>query len=398
MTSFMQLRWMGSVNLRRARYAIPDGSPTRIPTRSFARLESYVSVAQGMSHSCYHRHFDSESAYQEGHVSFFETTIRYLGGMLGAYSLSGNPILLRKADQLGWKLLAQFDTLSGLPNPMLGLSDLGSSLAEIASCQLEFKLLAHLTGRSEYYAAADRVMDRLHQLQSKTYGFWKIGWSIAKGIPISGKYSIGGSADSAYEYLLKQYLLTGKTERRMLDMYRLAMNGTIEHLLYLTPTRDMLYVTDAYGDGPSRRFEHLSCFLPGLLVLGLPELPLGSEREMHIWAADGLAHSCWTMYEDQPTGLGPDEVLVDPWPRSEQKYGSDKGRWVDVVNWWRANGAKGMPPGVSPPKPYVKSRTSRRDYFPMRPNYLLRPEVCSDLCHVSRMITDLTDRRWRVYT
>ncbi len=46
---------------------------------------------------------------------FFETNIRYLGGMLSAYALSGNPLLLEKADELGASMLPALDTPSGLP-------------------------------------------------------------------------------------------------------------------------------------------------------------------------------------------------------------------------------------------------------------------------------------------
>jgi len=53
---------------------------------------------------------------KQGHFAhFFETTIRYLGGLLSAYALSHEPILLQKADKLGGKLLHIFDTPSGLP-------------------------------------------------------------------------------------------------------------------------------------------------------------------------------------------------------------------------------------------------------------------------------------------
>ena len=45
---------------------------------------------------------------------FFETVIRYLGGLLSAYALSGRQILLDKADQLGTRLLPVFNTQSGL--------------------------------------------------------------------------------------------------------------------------------------------------------------------------------------------------------------------------------------------------------------------------------------------
>jgi mannosyl-oligosaccharide alpha-1,2-mannosidase len=52
-------------------------------------------------------------------IPVFETTIRYLGGMLGAYDISGgkHPILLEKADQLGDLLFQAFNTPNGIPVP-----------------------------------------------------------------------------------------------------------------------------------------------------------------------------------------------------------------------------------------------------------------------------------------
>ncbi len=48
-------------------------------------------------------------------ASFFETNIRYLGGLLAAYELSGEEILLQKAKELGHMLYAAFDTPNGMP-------------------------------------------------------------------------------------------------------------------------------------------------------------------------------------------------------------------------------------------------------------------------------------------
>lgn len=46
---------------------------------------------------------------------FFETVIRYLGGLLSAHALSGNHVLLQKADDLGRLLSPAFGSKSGLP-------------------------------------------------------------------------------------------------------------------------------------------------------------------------------------------------------------------------------------------------------------------------------------------
>lgn len=51
-------------------------------------------------------------------LSVFETTIRYIGGLLSAYELSNHPerdVLLRKAEELAIALLPAFDTPSGIP-------------------------------------------------------------------------------------------------------------------------------------------------------------------------------------------------------------------------------------------------------------------------------------------
>ena len=134
-------------------------------------------------------------------------------------------------------------------------------------------------------------------------------------------------ADSAYEYLLKQYLLTNKTEQASLDLYLRTMRGIMDHSMFLSPTRFFLYVTDisAKSGEPTRRFEHLSCFLPGLFALGVDQLPASafipysetvnpdgtpSELERHQWAAVGLGIGCATIYSDMPTRLGEAKLWV----------------------------------------------------------------------------------------
>lgn len=51
----------------------------------------------------------------EDEINVFETTIRYLGGFLSAYDLSGNSVLLHKAIELGEMLYVAFDTPNRMP-------------------------------------------------------------------------------------------------------------------------------------------------------------------------------------------------------------------------------------------------------------------------------------------
>jgi hypothetical protein len=132
--------------------------------------------------------------FQGTYAQFFETTIRYLGGLLSAYALSHEDILLDKAEELGRLLSPAFNTRTGFPkynvstirlasisplqiwldpNLLFCISDeaLGSnigSLAEIASFQLEYTYLAKLTGKKEHF-------DKVHVL------FWEsVSCSITK--------------------------------------------------------------------------------------------------------------------------------------------------------------------------------------------------------------------------
>lgn len=49
------------------------------------------------------------------YAPFFETVIRYLGGLMSAYALSKEPILLEKADELARALSPAFDSPTGFP-------------------------------------------------------------------------------------------------------------------------------------------------------------------------------------------------------------------------------------------------------------------------------------------
>ncbi|KAG8891372.1 hypothetical protein FRB99_003638, partial [Tulasnella sp. 403] len=257
-------------------------------------------------------------------IPFFETTIRYIGGLLGAYTMSLDPVFLRKADELGQMLLPAFESETGLPhyfvNPKTqetkpGAKGRQAMLSEVASFQLEFNTLAKFTGRKEYARACSKVNQFMESSQSNN-SLWYTAWDIHTSEPLNTHYAVGGNADSAYEYLLKQYL-NDPTLRPSREMYINAANGIIYNLLYISPNRHLLYATDIPSSLPTGKLEHLTCFLPGLLALGVHTLHEHlslRERRTHMYAAEGLAQTCWLLYADAVTGLGPDEVVFSRWP------------------------------------------------------------------------------------
>ncbi|EKM81829.1 hypothetical protein AGABI1DRAFT_70315, partial [Agaricus bisporus var. burnettii JB137-S8] len=141
---------------------------------------------------------------QDKYAPFFETTIRYLGGLLSAYALSGEPVFLSRADDLGRMLLPAFNTTSGLPryavNTVTGQIKDGWNphvlYAEALSNQLEYKYLAHLTGRSEYFAKTESIMQLMYKAET-TNGLYATMWNMQSGIPANKHFSVGAYADSA---------------------------------------------------------------------------------------------------------------------------------------------------------------------------------------------------------
>eukprot|EP00732_Lithocolla_globosa_P005164 Lithocolla_globosa_v1_NODE_5177_length_1288_cov_2.825629.p1 type:complete len:243 gc:universal NODE_5177_length_1288_cov_2.825629:1074-346(-) len=219
---------------------------------------------------------------------FFETTIRYLGGLLGAYALSGDELFLEKARELGDVLMKAYNTPTGIPynsinlqtgkgtNP--GYTNGGSILSEIGSVQLEFKYLSHLTGDSKYAEAAQKVMDVLEDATEPTPGLYPIYVDPNTGKYVNKKVTFGALADSFYEYLLKQFLQTQKTEPQFEKMYIESIEAMSEKMV--GKSGGFTYVGDFdSGSGTVLPImDHLFCFVPGMLALGSAELE-GENRE-----------------------------------------------------------------------------------------------------------------------
>lgn len=119
-------------------------------------------------------------------IPLFETTIRYLGGLLAAYDVSEKryKVLLDKAEELAEVLYSAFDTPNHMPETYYyWRSEFASNphrassrvvLAEIGSLSMEFTRLAQLTGNHKYYDAIARITDHMEDFQNNTRlpGMW----------------------------------------------------------------------------------------------------------------------------------------------------------------------------------------------------------------------------------
>ncbi|KAF8712309.1 glycosyl hydrolase 47 family, partial [Rhizoctonia solani] len=265
---------------------------------------------------------------RDGRYSTFEITIRVLGGLLSAYALSNNDELyLRRAQELADRLLPAFNTPHGLPIPNVNFHSEPNpnwggepiSTAEAATLQLEFKYLTHITGKDVYWKTAEKVMDVVKKALK--------GENVVDGalVPInlnanSGEFyysdiRLGSRGDSYYEYLLKQYIQTNRTEPIYREMYDRAMAAIHKNLVFKTPLNKLTYIAelepirsakiqDKWKVTPKQ--DHLVCFLGGSLQLGVTEgLNINPEAVKRLSAAkqrdwklgEELTRTCMATHE-----------------------------------------------------------------------------------------------------
>jgi mannosyl-oligosaccharide alpha-1,2-mannosidase len=278
----------------------------------------------------------------------FETAVRHLGGLLAAYDLSEQQVLLIRAIELGDMLYSAFDTRTNLPVFWLDfekakkgelVGDASQPSASVASLSLEFTRLSQLTGDSKYYEAIARVTNLLATTQSTTEipGLWPTFVNTRDGVfRDRPDFTLGGLADSLYEYLPKMHAMLGSTEPVYENLSRQALREIKEHLIFRAslPGRD-----DVLFSGNARmlrngiiqhdpRVQHLSCFAGGMF--GMAGRLFQNQEYV-----DMLAHLTWGCihaYNASPTGIAPKIFSMLRCP----------GDTLDICDWnedeWEAKG------------------------------------------------------------
>lgn len=314
-------------------------------------------------------------------VNTFETNIRYLGGLLAAYDLSGRPVLLRRARELGDLLYAAFNTPNRMPVDFIDFAaaKTGRGLmvedtvvsASPGTLSLELTRLSQVTGDSRYYDAAARVMEVFAKGQNETRisGLWPVFVSMRRMDVVSGsEFGIAGCADSLYEYLPKMAALLepgGEERERYAEMTRRALDAADRALLYrpmLPGGEDVLMAGTARvaaAGGPAvldPETEHLSCFIGGTYALAGKLLRRPGDVEL----GARLARGCVYAYRAMPTGMGPERWNMVPCgSRDAARCDWDEDAW-EAGKKERPEWREGLPSGF----------TTAKD-----PRYILRPEA-----------------------
>lgn len=254
-----------------------------------------------------------------GEASLFEVNIRYVGGLLAAFYLTGEEIFKSKALELGEKLLPAFNTPTGIPRGVINLgsgmswswgwASAGSSiLAEFGSLHLEFLHLSELSGNSVYTEKVMNIRKVLNRIE-KPQGLYPNFLSPVTGNWVQHHVSIGGLGDSFYEYLIKSWLMSDKRDMEAKNMYDNAMEAIEKHLVKKSGG-GLTYIAEWRGGILDHKMGHLACFSGGMIALGAEHS--GEEQKKHFMElAAEITHTCHESYVRSDSKLGPEAFRFD---------------------------------------------------------------------------------------
>ncbi|KAF9693932.1 hypothetical protein EKO04_007830 [Ascochyta lentis] len=349
-------------------------------------------------------------------VSVFETTIRYLGGMLSAYDLSQEPVLLEKAIQLGEMLYRAFDTENLTPTGWLDIekakdpdnlppkSETSICFACFGSLTMEFTRLAQITQQSKYYDAVARITALLDRTQDTTRipGLWPTTLNARKEeFNQSRFFSLGALADSTYEYFPKMHALLGGLEPVYQKLYTDSAEKIDEHMLFRPSLPDeslsksLLFCADVRSVRPNEvtlepEMQHLTCFIGGMFGLAGRLF----SKPSHIELGEKLTKGCIYAYAAMPTGIAPEIFKTLPC-KSRDVCAWNETEWQEKVVWHYGSKYTTDPATIAEDKGLPRGWTNIRDK-----RYLLRPEAIESVFVLYRITgkQEYLDAAWDMFT
>ncbi|MCJ1244506.1 hypothetical protein MMC30_001704 [Trapelia coarctata] len=353
-------------------------------------------------------------------LNVFETTIRYLGGFLGAYDISNGqyPVLLEKATQLGEILYCAFDTPNHMPvtrwlwkQALVKAQEAKDAavIAEVGSLTLEFTRLAQLTGDAKYYDAVARITTAFEHAQTETsiLGLWPTVMN-AKALTFKNNaFTFGGMADSLYEYLPKEYMLLGGVNNQYKRMYDLAMLVAKRHLFFrpMVPNNDDILISGNahFNEGlklikQESQGQHLGCFTGGMVALGAK---IFDHRE-DLTIARKLVNGCIWAYGSLASGIMPETFHLVPCEDPHACHWNAT-IWHNAILAHQPDSSKSKSKSMSSFERVhriIEDKRLPRGYTDIADRrYILRPEAIESIFVLYRITGDrsLMDSAWQMF-
>ncbi|RBQ73816.1 hypothetical protein FVER14953_10099 [Fusarium verticillioides] len=325
-------------------------------------------------------------------ISLFETTIRYLGGLLSAYDLLSGSYkhlatdmylrnnLLKAAIILADRLSIAFDTPSGIPddeiifNPQLRrFGNIDNSITCFGTLVLEWTRLSDITGNQTYSKLAQRAQD--HLIHPKTKQSFTLPGLIGTYVKLKDGYfgdyqaGWGGGSDSYYEYLIKMYAYDPVAFAEYGESWIKAAESSMLYLASSPSTRpDLMFLGEMRGNTMIPISSHLASVCGGSLILG----GLLLQNQTFVDFGLKLSESYYEVYRQSPSGIGPELF-----------------RWVD-------DGRQPLAKASSKrlPAPKWQSFYEKSGYYHTNAEYILRPETIESLYYAYRATGDRKYQDW----
>lgn len=254
-------------------------------------------------------------------ISLFESNIRVVGGLLSAFSLSGDGRFVSKAYDMAQRFLANFEhvfptnDLNLMKRIRMSDAEIRASpkpykqgafvnIAQVGTLGMEFMYLSHIVKDPIFKERAEGILTALSQMTTSIPGLYPLTIHAHLKDQPDGYYSVGGMGDSFYEYLFKTWLMTNRKDERWERMWLDALKGIKENLVVTKNKRAFLVALDHGKEVPV--MEHLACFLPGTMALHAHH----TGDDDTLWLAGELTDTCYQMYRRQVSGIGPEKVTV----------------------------------------------------------------------------------------
>lgn len=371
-----------------------------------AEFDEAVATAEGINFA----HTDM------GVINIFETNIRFLGGFLSAFDLSGDKRLLRKAVEVGDMLYKAFDTPTRIPvarwdfhAAARGEKQVASNdtvFAELGTLSMEFTRLSMLTSDAKWFDAAQRITDLMAAQQdlSAIPGLWPVKFDGEKETFLwDSFFTLGSMADSAYEYLAKMPALTGGLLPIYRTMYEKAADAAMKYVFFrpLTPTNEDILISGYVHANDSRveldpQGEQLVCFLGGLMALAARLF----DREKDMDVAKRLVDGCLWVSKAFPHGIMPETFAMAACKPGERCEWDEKAWKREVLR--RAKKDPGAADADAQADAIIEADRLPKTGFTAVPDrrYALRPEAVESAFVLYRITgrEDLLETAWDMFT
>ncbi|KAK6206634.1 glycosyl hydrolase 47 [Pestalotiopsis sp. IQ-011] len=336
---------------------------------------------------------DFTKATYTSSISLFETTIRYLGGLLSAYDLLSGPAndlvdnqdnlasVLDQAVNLADLLSVAFDTGTGIPYNNLDWSPVRpqaadtNGLATIGTLVLEWTHLSDLTGNQTYAQLSQKAESYLLNPQPKDIaepfpGLLGSAISISTGNFTNSNGGWGGGTDSFYEYLIKMYLYDTSRFGAYKDRWVAAIDSSIKYIASHPTSRPDLTFLAGWNNATSLSYssQHLACFDGGNFILG----GLILDRQDYVDFGIELVDGCHDTYASTATKIGP-----------------------EIFDWQDSAVSANAPNNPPPPAAQTDFYAQAGFWIPDGgADYILRPEVMESYYYAWRATGDTKYQDW----